>query len=125
MKVTIQGQQKAQQAVLKTVRAVRPEGGLGRAVRFLALDAHRHLVSATHVDTGAYRASQFIRQESNSRYRLYIDPTSSNPRTGAKPAVYGPIEESRGGSHAAYDRTYRQGPAMAGRAARFLLIELP
>ena len=125
IRATISGQQQAQRAVLKTIAAVKPTGGMGRAVRFLALDAHRYLVSVTHVDTSAYRTSQFVRAEGLDRYRIFIDPTSRNPRTGARPSVYGPIEEARGGSHAAYERTFRQGPAMAGRAARYILSELP
>ncbi len=125
MRVTIKGLQQAQKAMLKVLTAVKPEGGLGRAVLYLATEAHRVLVSNTHVDTGAYRASQFIRREAQGRYRIYIDPSATNPRTSAKPVDYGPVEEARGGSHAAYQRTYEQAPALAGRAQLYLRSELP
>lgn len=123
---SIVGLQEAQQAMLKAIMAARPEGGLGRAIYYLAyVEAHRFLVSITHVDTGSYRASQYITQEGDARYRLHIAPDTVNPRTGQRPADYGPIEEARGGKHAAYWRTYEQGPNFAGRAFKYLTQDLP
>jgi hypothetical protein len=123
---TIVGLQEAQQAMLKAIMAVRPDGGLGRAVYYLAyIEAHRFLVSITHVDTGSYRASQYITQEGDARYRLHIAQDTVNPRTGERPAVYGLFEEARGGEHAAYARTYQQGPAFIKRASDYLRGELP
>ena len=122
--VTIKGLQQAQQAMLKLVTAVKPQGGLGRAVLYAATEAHRELVANTHVDTGAYRASQYITRESEARYRLHIADGTRNPRTGARPAVYGVVEEARGGTHAAYRRTWQQGQSILGRAAMYLVREL-
>lgn len=122
---TITGIQQAQRAMLKTLAAVKPSGGLGRALQYMTAEAHRFLVAVTHVDTGAYRGSQIPRQETPSRYRIYINPSTTNPRTGARPSRYGPVEEARGGSHAAYERTYHEGPAIAGRAVSYLLADLP
>ncbi len=122
---SIRGLQAAQRAMLKVLTAVKPEGGLGRAVLYLATSAHRILVTNTHVDTGAYRASQYVKPEGSGRYRIYIAGNTNNPRTGASPAVYGPAEEARGGSHAAYQRTFDSGPELAARAAQYLIGELP
>ncbi len=125
IRVSIHGLQQAQKGMLQLITALRPEGGLGRAVLYMATDAHRILVTNTHVDTGSYRASQYISREGNTRYRLHIASNTTNPRSGAKPAVYGLVEEGRGGTHAAYNRTYQQGPQVAGRAAMYLARMLP
>jgi hypothetical protein len=124
-KVTITGLQEAQRAMLKVMTTVRPSGTLGRVVYGMATEAHRTLVSYTHVDTGSYRASQYVRPDGPARYTLSISHNNVNPRTGQKPAVYGVFEERRGGKHAAYARTYQQGNAILGRAVRYLMSELP
>lgn len=124
MRVTIRGLQEAQRAMLKTIAAVKPAGGLGRAVQYLAVEAHRYLVGITHVDTGAYRASQFITRLGLERYMIHINPSAKNPY-GARPAIYGVVEEARGGEHAAYQRTFQQGLNLIGQAARYLISELP
>lgn len=125
MKATIQGLQEAQRAVLKVLAAVKPQAGLGRALKYLAVGAHRYLLSVTHVDTGAYRSSQFVKKESLTQYRIYISPDARNPY-GHKPSIYGPYEERRGGEHAAYRRTVLEGgPQLAGQAVKYLLSELP
>lgn len=124
LKIGIQGLQQAQQANLRAIRAARPDGGLGRAVLFVTAGVHRHLVSITHVDTGAYRASHYITQSGPSRMVISISPSARNPRTRALTSVYGPIEEARGGGHAAYRRAYEAGPQYVSRAVGMLLSEI-
>jgi hypothetical protein len=125
MKLSIRGLQEAQRANLKLISAVRPGGALGRAVLYMATEAERYAVSYTHVDTGALRASHRIRQETSTRYRIYIDPSATNPRSKTPTSKYGPIEHRRGGDHEFYGRTYRQGPQIASRAIVYLRSQLP
>jgi hypothetical protein len=122
---SIKGLQEAQRGNLKAIAAVKPEGGLGRAVRYMAVDAHRIAVANTHVETGTLRAGHRIAQEAPARFRIHIDPSARNPRSGARASVYGVGEHNRGGEHAFYERTFHQGSAIADRAARYLLSELP
>lgn len=59
-----------------------------------------------------------------ARGEIFIDQNSINPR-GQRPADYGPVEEARGGSHAAYARTFTaKGNEVAMRAIAFLIKEL-
>ena len=80
LKLSIQGVQRAQYAALQVVRAVKPEGALGRAVKFLATGAHMRLVTLTHVDTGTLRASELIRMDNLLHYTVYNNPAARNPR---------------------------------------------
>jgi hypothetical protein len=110
--ISIQGIQEAQRDNLRMIRALEPGGALGQAVQATAIDAHRYTVSITHVDTGSLRASHRIDYSSmgsdEARANIYIDPGSVNPRSHAKPSVYGIGEEDRGGTHAFYDRTLEE-----------------
>lgn len=95
---------------------MKPQGAVGQAIKHVTSGAHRYLVRETHVDTGSYRASQRM-EITGLRGRLYVDPTARNPRSGQRPAVYGEYEEARGGSHAAYKRTYEEaGPRLVREA---------
>lgn len=105
--LTIRGIQEAQRWNLRAIAAMQPDGQFGRAIQYATTIVHRHAVSITHVDTGALRASHRI-QLDGLRGRIYIDPSSVNPDSGARPAVYGAIEEARGGSHAFYRRTVNE-----------------
>lgn len=103
---TIEGLQAAQDRNIRWVAALKPSGPLGKQVKDVTVRAHRYLVSITHIDTGAYKASQRMDYNRDAiTGKLYVDPTARNPRTGARPAEYGLIEEARGGEHAAYART--------------------
>ncbi len=121
----IRGLQQAQRAMLRIMTSVKPNNSLDRATQTAAIGLHRYLVTVTHVDTGSYRASQYVRRVAPMRYRIYIDPAAINPRSGAKPAVYGALEEARGGGHAAYQRTYQQAPQYAARALAYYVRSLP
>ncbi len=123
--LSIRGLQEAQNANLKLIAAVQPNGALGRAVQYMAVEAERYAVAYTHVDTGALRASHRVQQEGPARFRIYIDPSGRNPRTGTRTSAYGPVEHARGGDHAFYERTWNQGPQMASRAIAYLRSQLP
>jgi len=119
--LTITGIQEAQQANLRAIAALRPEGAFGRAVVYAGTAAHRYAVAITHVDTGSLRASHRIAVE-GLRARIFIDPASTNPRTGERPAVYGVEEHARGGSHAFYERVVEErGREIAEGAMRELV----
>lgn len=126
MNTGIKGLQEAQQANLKIIAAVKPSGGLGRAVLYAATEAHRYAVSITHVDTGALKASHRIEKIGAASYRIFIDPAGKNPRTGSRTSVYGPAEHNRGGEHAFYERTLAErDKEIAVRAYKSLRSELP
>lgn len=105
IRATIQGIQEAQQANLRAVAAFGKGGAFDALLADIVRGLHRYAVGITHVDTGALRASHRMRLERRRRRgMIYIDPDAINPR-GQRPAVYGPVEEKRGGSHAFYRRT--------------------
>ena len=106
--VTIEGIQRAQQKNLRAINAVSAKGKLGKAIKAIMLPAWRYLVQITHVDTGALRASQrmeYKKDGAQAEGTLFVDPKSTNPRSGSKPVEYMVYEERRGGSHASYSRT--------------------
>jgi len=107
MSMAIRGIQEAQQANLRQVAAVKPNGALGEAVKVGTTLAHRYAVSITHVDSGSLRASQRLSVQ-GLRGRVYLDPNAVNPRSGARPSIYGNYEHARGGSHAFYERTVEE-----------------
>lgn len=105
--LTIEGLQEAQDLNLRVIQAFEPGGIIGEAVKSMTIDAHRYLVSITHADTGAYRASHRVKL-TEIRGEISIDPSAQNPKTGRLVSSYGFIEEARGGGHAAYGRTERE-----------------
>lgn len=122
MKVSIQGLQKAQEANMRLLAAVKPSGALGRAVKEgVTLALHRS-IARTHVDTGALRASHRGKLENASRGRVSIDANAAGARRGAKPSVYGPYEHARGGSHAFYQRVEQEDGSTIARAMMTALV---
>jgi hypothetical protein len=123
---SVQGLQEIQKANMRHIAAMKPSGGLGRAVMYTTTSAHRHTVSITHVWRymgGGLRASHRM-QVSGLRGEIYIDPDAVNPR-GQRPAIYGPAEHARGGSHAFYARTENEyGLRSAQTGAAGLATEL-
>ncbi len=103
VKLSITGIQQAQAMNNRAIAELQPSGALGRAVQYGTVTAHRYAIGLTHVDTGALKASHRM-ELSSLRGRIYIDPSTSNPRSGQAPATYGPYEHDRGGSHAFYQR---------------------
>jgi hypothetical protein len=124
--MSIRGLQQAQAANLKLIAAVKPQGGLGRAARYAAVEAERYAISITHVDTGTLRASHRIDQDGPARFIIHPDPAAKNWRSGSRAAVYGEVENARGGEHAFYERTVSErGSDIGARAVRYLISELP
>ncbi len=113
MDMTIKGIQEAQRWNLRAIAALRPSGALGRAIQWGTAAGHRYAVSITHVITGALRASHRM-SVSSTQGRIFLDPSARNPRSRQRTAVYGPVEERRGGEHAFYRRTVTEaGPRIA------------
>ena len=102
--LTIKGIQEAQNELVKAMARLEAPGPRRQAILYATTQAHRYLTGITHVDTGAYRASQWMKVE-GERGELYVNPATVNPRSGLAPAEYSVYEEERGGSHAAYQRT--------------------
>ena len=98
---------------------------MGEALRWVLTAAHRYLVTITHVDTGAYRASHRMAVQ-ETRGSIFVDPEARNPRTQKLVREYAVVEEKRGGSHAAYGRTARDiGPRLVREGGEIVLRSLP
>ena len=122
--MTIEGIQEAQQRNQRMIAELKPAGALGRAVQYATGTLQRHAIGITHVDTGSLRASHRMRIE-GTRGTIFIDPSSTNPRSGSKPAIYGLHEHARGGSHAFYARTVAEaGPQTMKQAADMVHVAL-
>ena len=106
-RLDISGIQAAQNANARLVASVKPSGNLERAIKAMTIEAERRAVIYTHVDTGALRASHRV-ELAGPRGRVYIDPSSVNPRTKQKPSVYGVYERDRGGEHDFYGRVVNE-----------------
>lgn len=107
--MTISGLQEVQDVHLRLIAAFRPEGAAGRLLQYVTTALHRYATSVTHVDTEALRASHRMSFDSpENRASIYLDPSATNPRTGALTSEYGPVEEARGGTHAFYARTVQE-----------------
>lgn len=120
--------QRLQADLLKIAEALKPNTGMGRAVRAIGLAAHRGAVNATHVDTGTLRASHiFTMQESGDTARglVRMSEAAINWRTGQRAHLYGGIEHARGGSHAFYEIATHNAEALLEIGARALREELP
>jgi hypothetical protein len=107
LNVTITGLQQAQEANLYNIAQMRPSGAFGRMIQNVTTMAQRYAVSITHVDTGALKASHRIDLRGTHGI-IYLDPAANNPVSGARTAIYGPVEHARGGSHAFYYRTEKE-----------------
>jgi hypothetical protein len=116
--ITIRGIQEAQRANLSLIRSVKPGGSLEGAVKTATILAQQSAVRKTHVKTGSLRASHRINLQ-GLRGLVFIDPGATNPRSGNKPAEYGPMEHARGGQHAFYARVMvEDGQSIAQAAGR-------
>ena len=89
VRLSITGLQEAQAANNRAIAAVRPSGGLGRAVQYGTVSAHRYALGYTHVDTGALKSSHRM-ELSDTRGRVYIDPGARNARSGQRTARIAP-----------------------------------
>lgn len=115
--MTITGMQEAQQWNARAIANMQPSGAFGRQIQLVVTQIHRYEISITHVGKyfrnggfqggGSLRAS--IRMQVNGLSgRTYIDPNTVNPISGNRPAVYGVVENARGGEHAFAERTVQE-----------------
>jgi len=104
--VSIQGLQEALYANQKRIAALKTEGAFGKFVKNATISLQRYAIGITHVwwDRGGGLRASHRMELTGMRGRIYLDPNAVNPR-GQRPAVYGPYEEARGGTHAFYQRT--------------------
>lgn len=124
-KFTIEGIQEAQDLNNRVMAQLKPSGGLGRAVKWATMAAHRYLVSIAHVDTGAMRSAQRQEMETGLQGRIFTD-TRAPGAHGTPPSEYVIYENARGGTHALYDRTVDEaGPRIADQAVDAAAKELP
>lgn len=124
--IQISGIAEVNAAIRRVSGALHPGGEMSRAVEWMTLAALRGVKARTDVDTGAYRAGQTSEMQNALTGRVFIDPSARNPRSRVPVVVYGPIEEARGGTHAAYQRTYsEQGGAIVNEAGNMLVRAFP
>ena len=127
--IQIRGNKEAQRAMTVAANAVQPQGGLGRAIQFVALGAIQYAMRVSHIVTGALRSAhspEFTSGGNLSRGRVFIDPAAINPMSGKPVTDYAAIEEARGGAHAFYERTVSErGNYLVGRAAELVVAEMP
>lgn len=120
----IWGLQAAQDANLRAIHAAQVRGGLGRAVQYVLLAAHRYEVAITHVDTGSLRASQRIAMMGN-RGMIYTDPNAVNPKSNQPVIHYAFVEHKRGYPHNYAERTVMErGRGLAQEAAAGIIDEI-
>lgn len=122
IKLDIKGIQKAQMRNLEQMRDLTPSGGLGRLIHNVTSWLHRFLVSVIHVDTGSLKGAQHM-DYGGLRGEVYTDPMAVNPRSGQRPAVYGVMENARGGTHAFMDQAVAAAPEIVKQTARAFIYE--
>lgn len=118
----IRGIQEAQLRNLEMMNDLQPSGGLGRLVHNVTSWLHRFITSIVHVDTGALKGAQQMSFD-GLRGVVFTDPGAVNPRSGERPAIYGAIENARGGSHAFFDMTVAAAPQIVEQSARQFIYE--
>jgi len=109
--LTITGIQELQKANAEMMRAISPRGALGKAIKEGTQAAHRYAQIITHVDTGAWKGSHRMAYRevgTSPRGEVYIDPSSVNPVSNVRPAVYASGWEEWGGEMAVYERTVNE-----------------
>ena len=118
--VTVQGYEQLQEATRKLVYEMKPQGAFGAANKYATLQLMRGARVRAHVDTGTYRSS--ISASFDGLYgRVYV-AANRNPKSGQSASVYGPHEEARGGSHAAFAGAMAQDGARAIQDGTEILI---
>lgn len=124
LRFDIQGLQEALEGNLRALAAVSPRGGLGRAVKYVVIGAHRYEVAVAHADTGAMRGA-FRMQADDARGSIYTDPSAVNPRSRRKVLEYAAIEHKRGYPHNYAQRTVvERGGQLAREAAQGVIREI-
>lgn len=126
-RMTITGIQRLQRANSKMIKALKPSGALGQAVKYALLSALRYARIITHKDTGALKASHFMMYDASAPSgSIYISPNTRNPVTNAMPSIYGVYEHGRGGTHRFYERVIEErGDRIGKRAVKVLKDAMP
>ena len=127
VRIGIEGLQEVQAAMMRIAARLLSGDGIAAAVGRVTLALHRVAVANTHVGRyvqtrtgryrwappntpgarggGALRASQMVEMPTDHERpvgRVLLNPSTINPYTGQRPAVYGLYEHQRGGEHAFY-----------------------
>ncbi len=132
-RITIEGIQEASAANRRIIEAMKPDGALGRALKWLTTEAHRRATVNTPWDTGGLRNAHRMKVN-GLRGEVYLDSSAVNPRQGgSRPAEYGFHLHGqgmrpglRGGIRAFYQYTAeRDGPDLVKRAGEMVRKELP
>lgn len=122
--VVVQGYEAIQNANRKLLEAMKPSGGLGKAVLYGTVQMQRGVITRAHRDTGTYASAQTADARGLSG-QVYT-ASNRNPKSGEAASAYGPYEEARGGSHAAYGTTFRSdAPGVMADAIKIVVSELP
>jgi hypothetical protein len=120
----VTGFEELQAANRKLIESMKPSGALGKAVVYGVQQFQKGTTARAHRDTGTYAASQMTNVQGLVG-RVYT-ASNRNPKSGGVASVYGPIEEARGGSHAAYATTFAtDAPGVMGTAIGLVIAELP
>lgn len=101
-RIALRGLQEVQAKNRKMIQALQPWSTLGKALKDATAKAHRYAIVNTHVwkDRGGGLRASHLMEVTGYMGRVYIGH-GRNPR-GQDPAVYGPYEHARGGTHAFY-----------------------
>jgi hypothetical protein len=120
--VRLEGVDDVLRAMRRLSEAIAPQGQSDIAVRAAGLEVLRYSSSITHRLTGALSVSHMMELPRPGMAVITPDPSAINP-LGHRPAIYGPIEEARGGSHAFYRRTLDEDLARIGEVSARALFE--
>lgn len=121
MRADIHGLQEAQEWNLNAIRALKPEGSFGTALRMITQGVHTRQVAVTHVKSGALRGSARMGLDLHRlRGRIFIEPDAVAP-SGAMPVDYGEGEIARGGDHDFQGRAISESRTLIDMAAATII----
>lgn len=118
---TVQGFEQLQAANRQLVAAMQPSGPLGKAVIQATTVLRAGTAARAHRDTGTFAASQMVAV--SGLVGTVFTASNRNPKSGVAASTYGPFEEARGGSHAAYRQTVTQDATKALTEAAAIIIQ--
>lgn len=121
----VKGLEKTQKALADTIKAAQPDGKLDHSIKLGITFAYGLAKDYTHIDTATLRAAHRMQQMRAANWRIHIDPSVVNPKTGQKPYEYGVYEHYRGGDHAFYEQVFLQGDKIADVSIKDIRKNLP
>jgi len=120
----VKGYEQLQAANRKLIAAVQPGGALGKAIVYGTQQLQQGVAERAHRNTGTYASSQMA--DVQGLVGHVYTASNRNPKSGQAASVYGPYEEARGGSHAAYGNTVRSdAPGVMAEAVKLVIEALP